>query len=73
MLFIFLVFCVVVVLFVFVLCLVPNLVGVIGNLNDFFCLTEKMVIDIVPWSVLSTDRPETYRSQAVPVYLRGKN
>ena len=45
----------------------------IGNLNDFFCLTEKMVIDIVPWSVLSTDRPETYRSQAVPVYLRGKN
>ena len=38
----------------------------------FFCLTEKMVIEIVPWSVLSTDRPETYRSQAVPVYHRGK-
>ena len=42
------------------------------NLNGCFCLTEKMVIDIVPSSVLSTDRPETYRSQAVPVYLRGK-
>lgn len=53
--------------------------------NDFSCtvcwrhleeekscrhLSEKMVIDIVPSSVLSTNRPETYRSQAVPVYLR---